>query len=488
MAGMPASLRRSVSRVLLALCLLLCPSFLFLYFGANDTPADAGSIFEALAYSAFLVFPFIGALITKHRPQNTEGLVFSVAGLAWLLEGTAFQYATYGLINEPGSVPYPEFAAWLSNWLWVPEIAPLTTFALLLFPTGSLPGPRWALVAWLAGAGIFAAGLGAAFSSGDLEGFDPEVAQNPFALKAIGPLLTGATFVGVLAIAAAAVASAASVVVRLRRSEGIERQQMKWFAYAAGIAAVAVLSTIVGYIISTDTGQKAAYALLALFGLPIAAGIAILRYRLYDIDLIINRTIVYGTLTAILAGVYSASLVLFKFLFESVSGSGSQATTVLTTLVLAALFTPIRSRLQTLVDRYVGRAPEPIKDLTRFTDELRLVLRALNPEATLRELAGHAMRVTNASGVRIYLQRDGHEEEVLSQGVFLEQPCMRLPVEAAGVELGWIELATSASPESVDRLSTQRIEEAATVVAEALTFSLVPQSRPAARLTQAPYL
>jgi hypothetical protein len=296
-----------------------------------------------------------------------------------------------------------------------------------------------------------------------LEGFDRDIVQNPVA---ISPLLSVVTILGVLAIAVSALASATSVVLRLRRSEGVERQQMKWFAYASGLAAVGVTTTIVGYLISQETGEKAVYAMLTIFALPIAAGIAMLRYHLYDIDLIINRTIVYGTLTAILAGVYSASLVLFKFLFESISGSGSQATTILTTLVLAALFTPIRSRLQALVDRYIGRAPEPLKDLTRFTDELRLVIRAVNPEVTLREFARHALRVTKASGVRMYLLNGVGEEEVVSQGVFLEVPRIRLPLETDSVQIGWLELATLAGDE--DELDTQPIQEAAFVVAEAL--------------------
>jgi hypothetical protein len=260
---------------------------------------------------------------------------------------------------------------------------------------------------------------------------------------------------------------------------------MKWFAYAAGLVAIGVTITITGYLISAEAGEKAIYAILTLFALPIAAGIAILRYRLYDIDLIINRTIVYGSLTAILAGVYSASVLLFRLLFESVSGSGSQTTTVLTTLVLAALFTPIKNRLQALVDRYVGRAPEPRKDLAKFADELRLVIRALQPEATLRALATLSLPFANASGVRIYLRSAGLAQPVLSEGIFDGPNTTRVSITAKGTEVGWLDLVGPSPATGLSEEDRRSLEQAASVVADALALGLNSRPASSARFVQA---
>jgi hypothetical protein len=466
--------RQAASSILLLASLCLWPAFIYLYFGANDGPADASGVFQAVAYAGFLVFPVMGTLILTFRPQNTEGLVFSFAGFAWLLDATANEYGTYGLITDPGGVPAAEYAAWLVDWLWVLLMAPLTTYALLLFPTGHLPGRRWAIVAWLAAAGIVLTSVGAALGPGEIEAFGTGVVENPLGIAGLDGLLLAMVVVGMVALVAAAVASAGSLFFRLRRSEGVERLQMRWFVYAAALAATGVLVTIGGFAISSEVGEKAAYALLSLFGLPIAAAAAILRYRLYDIDLIINRTIVYASLTAVLAGLYSASITLFRFVIEAVAGGSSQATVVLTTLVLAAMFTPVKNRLQEAVDRYVGPVREPRKDLAKFTDELRLVIRALDPEATLREFAGHARRVANASGASVYLRRNGSDEPLFTEGVLAGGWQARVPLVARGEEVGWLRLVGNGTTGGLNVEDQAALEAGGSVVAEVLPLGRGP--------------
>jgi hypothetical protein len=386
----------------------------------------------------------------------------------------AFEYAVYGLVTDPGSVPAAEYAAWLTDWLWVVMMAPLTTFALLLFPTGSLPSWRWRPVAWLAAAGIVLTGAGAALGPGAIEEFDAAVVENPVGIAALDGIYVGIVAAGMISIGAATVASAASLFLRLRRSEGVERLQMKWFVYAAALAALGVVITICGYAVSEEVGQKAVYALLSLFGLPIAAAVAILRYRLYDIDLIINRTLVYASLTAVLAGLYSASITLFRFLFEAIAGGSSQATIVLTTLVLAAMFTPIKNRLQSLVDRHVGRATAPRKELEEFADQLRVVIRALDAEATLREFATLAMRAGNASGAAVYLSNSGGEEPLFAEGRLDAGWLTRLPLTAKGEEMAWLELAGPPVNGAMDQETRESLEAAASVVGMALVLSGEP--------------
>jgi hypothetical protein len=468
---MSDNLRRGLSWSLLAICLVLALVFLVLFFGKNGNPGDTDHIAEAVIYLLFLVFPLFGTLIVHFRPQNTEGLVFSLGGFVWLLTFAASEYGVYAIVVSPGALPAASYAAWLSSSLWMLQIGLLTTFALLLFPTGRLPGPRWRAVAWLAAVGMLAALAGSALMPGDLDEFTAAAVPNPLGLSGIQPLLVALVVLGLVAMGSAALASAASLFLRLRRSQGVERQQMKWFAFAASLAAGAVVITMLGYSVSSETGESVAVVtVIAFFGLPIAGGIAILRYRLYDIDILINRTLVYVSLTAILAGLYAAAIPLFRFLFEGLSGGSSEATIVLTTLVLAAVFTPVKSFLQSVVDRYFGRVPEPRKEMTTFAEQLRLVTQTFDAQQTLSRFLGHALRITSAAGGAIYLMSDPGGEPRIASGSLEGSEVARLPLMASGDEVGWLVLrgSDSASLSDDDR---DLLQDAANVVAEAVALT-----------------
>ncbi|HKQ00744.1 MAG TPA: hypothetical protein VJ735_10485 [Actinomycetes bacterium] len=302
----------------------------------------------ALAFTAFMV---VGAVIVAHRPGNAVGWIFSAIGLLSSAGVLTMEYAEYACVTDPGSLPGATLAAWFS-WWWLPILGLIFVFTLLLFPTGRLPSPRWRPVAVAGGLAIAAVTLlGAVQPTLKLQNEEVYL-PNPVGLAGApdpenGAL--GAVLLGVLG--ACMVASVVSVVLRFRRSEGVERQQLKWFTYAAALMLLAQLATI------TVLPEGVAGDLL--FGLsialvPIAAGVAIMRYRLYDIDRLINRTLVYAALTAVLGAVY-AGLVLALGLFGGAGGELPSWAVAGATLAVAALFQPLRLRVQAVVDRRFNR-------------------------------------------------------------------------------------------------------------------------------------
>jgi uncharacterized membrane protein YhdT len=297
----------------------------------------------------------------------------------------AAQYATYALLAQPDSLPAGEAMAWVLSWI-LPIINGLTVFYILLFPTGRLPSRRWRWLGWLTAAFVVVGVILAAFSSGALLGILGPI-RNPLGIEGF----TNVYYKGVLFTMAPllTVAAALAVFMRLRRAVGVERQQIKWFTYAA---AVTVIATILAYIIPgvIDTPawfERLGFALniATIPAIPVAIGIAILRYRLYDIDLIINRTLVYGVLTVTLALVYFGGVATVEASFRALTGQEEQPqlAIVISTLAIAALFTPLRRRLQAFIDRRFYRSKyDAAKTLETFSAKLReeTDLDALNVE------------------------------------------------------------------------------------------------------------
>jgi hypothetical protein len=253
------------------------------------------------------------------------------------------------------------------------------TFLLLLFPNGRLPSPRWRPVAWLAGLGQGGFVVGYALDAGPLEDF-PQIV-NPYGIDS--PVVRVVGVAGGLVVVASMVASAVSLIVRARHVGRVERQQIKWLTYGGAVvvgtslvaSAIAIWSVTVSILIIN----------LALLGLPLFTGIAIVRHRLYDIDLIINRTLVYGSLTAILLGVYFCAVTVTQTLFRTLTGQEQlpQLVVVASTLVIAALFNPLRRRIQSLIDsRFYRRKYDAAKTLEAFSTKLRdeTDLQALNED------------------------------------------------------------------------------------------------------------
>jgi hypothetical protein len=262
---------------------------------------------------------------------------------------------------------------WITCWLWV-QTNVLVAFMALLFPDGKLPSPRWRVIVWLNGVMAVAGSFTAAF----LPGPSPfiEAIDNPFGLeglKDVKNLVDGV--VEALSYGVLGVAGLAALYVRFRRGPGAERQQIKWLAY---VGTVLVTGTILSYAgpesLSGSWLRQVGFALqvIGLVGLPVAIGIAIFKYRLYEIDLLINRTLVYGALTAMLVAVYVGSIVALQGFLRALTGQESQLAIVASTLVIAALFQPLRRRIQSFIDkRFYRRKYDARKTLEAFSAKLR---------------------------------------------------------------------------------------------------------------------
>jgi hypothetical protein len=320
-----------------------------------------------------LSYALVGALVASRRPANPVGWLVCLYGFVISLSYFCAEYAIYALLAEPHSLPAGEASAWLLSWL-LPVIIGLTVYALLLFPTGRLPGRRWWWFAWLSAIWTLLAMITGAFSSGALVGVLGPI-QNPLGIEGLTNIyLTLLLFVS----PPLQIAAAFSLFVRLRRAGGIERQQIKWFAYAA-VATVGggTLAYIIPSVLDTPTWfEWAGFVINVIFvpAVPVSVGIAILRYRLYDIDLLINRTLVYGSLTVLLGLVYFGSVASLQYAFRALTGHEDfpQLTIVVSTLAIAALFDPLRRRIQSFIDRrFYRRKYDAAKTLEGFTARLR---------------------------------------------------------------------------------------------------------------------
>jgi hypothetical protein len=328
----------------------------------------------------FLAFPLVGALIASKRPKNPIGWICLAVGIIWMIMLISSSYGVYGLLARPGSVPFPAAIGSLGVWMWVPAVGLLGTYLILLFPDGRLPSKRWRPLAWLSGVAIVLVSAGSALSPGPMDGL-PGI-PNPFGLEKY-PWVADATLSLTLLLPLCILASAVSLVLRFLRSRGEEREQIKWLAFAALILGLGFSSYVIpGNILPDEAGGVDPLwenlledaVTLSFAGVPVAVGIAILRYRLYEIDLLINRTLVYGSLTATLALVYFGGVAATQAIFRALTGQEEQPqlAIVVSTLMIAALFNPLRRRIQSFIDRrFYRRKYDAAKTLESFSAKLR---------------------------------------------------------------------------------------------------------------------
>jgi hypothetical protein len=329
----------------------------FLLIALNVSLNVAAYVFWPELTSIAVGYSVIGAIIASRLPYQPIGWICCAIGLIAAVDHFGGEYALYALLALPHSLPGGEAMLWLQGWFWMLFVG-LIVFLLLLFPTGRLPSTRWRPFAWVSAAVI---SFGVIWSSA----ISPDVGFNapPSPVQLLVLLLGGV--------------AAASLVAGRRGARGVERQQIKWLLYVGPIFFVASGLHIGFYffwLAERSWGLLASYLLVAVGGLsgPIAIGVAILRYRLYEIDLIINRTLVYGSLTATLVALYLGGIVVLQRLFVLLTGEQSTLAVVASTLLIAALFTPLRRRIQSFIDRrFYRRKYDARKTLEAFTAQLR---------------------------------------------------------------------------------------------------------------------
>ncbi len=372
---------RYLTRLAWSLCaltlLFLALSLLLIILGwATPLPREYTSWWEqAVSLAGLIGAPILGGLIASRRPRNPYGWVWLGFGLGLTLQLLAEPYAGYALVVEPGSLFAPRTVSQLLG-LGGPLGLALAPFLLLLFPTGRLPSHRWRLLAWFAAvSGAVLVVLNLLFENGP---------------DRVGGAVSAVTIVVVLVIFVSIFLSALSLVVRYRRASGLERQQLKWFA----LATVPIAFFVVGQMLFLDLllGETLWNLLdtMTRIGLYVGIGVAILKHRLYDIDIIINRTLVYALLTASLVLVYVGSVVGLQAAFRTLTGQETQFAIVASTLVISVLFNPFHRRIQEFIDRlFYRRKYDAAKTLEMFSAKLRdeTDLESLNGEllAVVRE-------------------------------------------------------------------------------------------------------
>ena len=345
-------------------------------------------------------FATLGLLIVSRRPENVIGWIFLVLSVAGGLQMFSGQYATLALFSDDARLPSGAVAAWLSNLMQTSFVYSIL-FLVLLFPSGKLLSYRWRVVAWTGGLAIAASVVSLALLPGPLESF-PSV-RNPFG----GPAFLDWIYsVGGLIFLACLVAAIASLILRFRRSGAQERMQLKWFVYAAALGFMAVLLVtffdLPAVNEQTDAVVETIVWTLAPLSLPFSAGIAILRYRLYDIDVVINRTLVYGLLTATLVSLYLVGIVALQRVFVILTGQKSTLAIVASTLLIAALFSPLRRRIQSFIDRsFFRRKYDAAKTLEGFSMKLR---DETDLEALSEDLVGVVRETMQPARVSLWLR------------------------------------------------------------------------------------
>jgi hypothetical protein len=358
-----------------------------------------------------VAFSLVGAVVGSRRPENPIGWLFCAIGVFAAIVLLSSEYAAYALLAQPDSLPGGLAMVWIRAWVWVPYVG-LFVLLFLVFPDG---WPQSRALRWFASLVLFVIAYGtvlAAYSPGPIDAIGGAV-DNPLGMEAlrgvgtnsaVGPVESVLYVLGIVA--------AASLFGRMRRARGVERQQIKWFTYAT---VVLVGGAVLDFTVSEATGVKwlgeigFALTMVGLAGLPMAMGIAVLRYRLYNIDRIINRTLVYGSLTAMLVALYFGGIVVLQRGFVLLTGEKSTLAVVASTLLIAALFTPLRRAIQSFIDRRFYRSKYDAREtLEAFSAQLR---NETDLNALSEDLVGVVRETMQPAHISLWLGSDTSRDE-----------------------------------------------------------------------------
>jgi signal transduction histidine kinase len=339
--------------------------------GVMGRGVEASDWVSTVILLGMTAFATVGALIASRHPRNPIGWVFSAIGFGIVLYAFRENYVVYGLFANPGSLPGVTIVAWLGSW--IPLVALISVpFVFLLFPDGRPPSSRWRPVGWIALASMGLVGLGNILVPGRLGGFNLERIhiENPTGIPSLRVLANGLVSAGALGVAVAGVGSVVALVVRFRRSGGEERQQLRWLAYVAAAATVVPLIGLVTGYAGVDLGNVLfpTFFLLLLIGVPVACGIAILKYRVLDLDIVIKKTVVFGAVVILITSVYLAVVVVVG---PRVERGRSSVESLVATIIVVLAFQPVSRWARRLADRVVyGKRATPYEVLSGLSDRL----------------------------------------------------------------------------------------------------------------------
>jgi hypothetical protein len=424
---------------------MICAAALLNVSAALATPAVSPGglrVARTLAWGLLpIVFAVLAALIVARQPRNRVGWILMTPAIGMVISNSVDTYMARFTIAPPPSLPVL-LMAWYQSWSWLLLIFPLPLM-MLLFPTGRPLSPRWrwvqvyAVVLFfsillLATFGINLQPSNSAWSLPNPIGFIPNDQQTLQLI--IAPLIAG--------LAVLVIASAVALFVRYRRAATTERLQIKWLLYASAVfvlfyVPVLALQGQAEWLVSGLTELLLAVSIM-LF--PIAVAVAILRYRLWEIDVIINRTLVYVPLTAIIAGIFAAASTLLQKTFVALTGTDSLASTILATMVVVATFNPIKDRVQKTVDRVFKELPDPTKRLKPFQDVLRSRVSQLDMSRTTRRFLEEAVAAFDAEGGAAYRVSNGSLQRIHTTGHWNGEEKMGAPVECGGAKIAHIAL------------------------------------------------
>ena len=401
---------------------------------------DGVSFIDVSQIVSFMSIATVGALVAANRPGNPLGWVYLGLGLGIvLLGGITSDYARYALVTNPGSLPGGRLAEWLTNWMWVPPFGVLLTFGFLLFPDGHLPSPRWRPVAWTAAIGIAAMAISFALGQADYTDALNRHATNPYTTPGFAPIFDVGRQVAALVVIGCAILSVSSLFIRYRRADRDEREQLKWLMFAAVLL-------VLWFSFPVEHGNETWIdgvqgILLALF--PIACGIAILKHRLYDIDVVINRTVVFGALAAFITLVYVGIVVGIGELLGG-GGRANAGLQIAATAAVALAFQPVRRRVQRVANRLVyGRRATPYEVMSEFSQRMAGTLVVDEALPQVAEVAARGVRAT-AGRVRLFLPGGGERVVTWPDDAPASVPTRSIDVHHLGEPIG--EIAVTKSP------------------------------------------
>jgi two-component system NarL family sensor kinase len=359
-------------------------------------------LFPGLAFG----FACLGALILSRYPDHALGWLLWGVGVLFLVSIATNEYAVYGLVADPQGVPFPSAAAAVS-WIGGTAFFLMLGLLFLLFPDGRPPSARWNICLYLALVGIVIATFGEFFHPRQL----PQPLDdfgNPSGIESLEPVTSVAYALGLPLVALSGLLGATSLVLRFRDADGIEREQLKWIAFSSVLFVTGWLLLVIGDaagVVSEPVWLGLMLMLLAT--IPLSAAIAILRYRLYDIDWIINRTLVYVPLTAILAGIYIALTGVFRTLLTNTTGSASDFSIAIATVIVVAMLTPVKNYLQERVDKRFKEPHEPAKELRRLSGQARSVVEVMDSSQFVRRFLESSTQALDAKGAILRVDRGG---------------------------------------------------------------------------------